>query len=423
MMEQQGTELIHVLISLSVLLFAAKLFAELFNKIRLPSVLGELLAGIIIGPFALGSIPIFDGKPLVILNETVRQIGELAGIVILFIAGLEITPREFLRGGAASFTIGALGVIVPFFLGYYVFTIFGLEGLQSILIATALTATSVAITVRVLTELGKMQTKEAKIILGAAIVDDILAIAVLSVVLTMVQTGNMDPNIFDIIFLILKILGIFAALLIGTIIIIPRIVNSERLWKARGSVEGIVTASFFGASAIAAAVGLSPIVGAFSVGMAVASTKIIKRVEDYVDKLEIIFAPLFFAIIGAQVNLTGINLDVLFLSAIIIVVAIFSKLAGCGLPALVFLRNRSKAMKVGIGMISRGEVGLIVAGIGVTSGVLSSNIYTTVIIMVAITTLITPVWLKKAYSKESPVANDDSQKAHHDLICIYKNKS
>ena len=411
MMEQQGTELIHVLISLSVLLFAAKLFAELFNKIRLPSVLGELLAGIIIGPFALGSIPIFDGKPLVILNETVRQIGELAGIVILFIAGLEITPREFLRGGAASFTIGALGVIVPFFLGYYVFTIFGLEGLQSILIATALTATSVAITVRVLTELGKIQTKEAKIILGAAIVDDILAIAVLSVVLTMVQTGNMDPNIFDIMFLILKILGIFAALLIGTIIIIPRIVNSERLWKARGSVEGIVTASFFGASAIAAAVGLSPIVGAFSVGMAVASTKIIKRVEDYVDKLEIIFAPLFFAIIGAQVNLTGINLDVLFLSAIIIVVAIFSKLAGCGLPALVFLRNRSKAMKVGIGMISRGEVGLIVAGIGVTSGVLSSNIYTTVIIMVAITTLITPVWLKKAYSKESPVAKDDSQKA------------
>ena len=411
MMEQQETELIHVLISLSVLLFAAKLFAELFNKIRLPGVLGELLAGIIIGPFALGSIPIFDGKPLVILNETVRQIGELAGIVILFIAGLEITPREFLRGGAASFTIGALGVIVPFFLGYYVFTIFGLEGLQSILIATALTATSVAITVRVLTELGKMQTKEAKIILGAAIVDDILAIAVLSVVLTMVQTGNMDPNIFDIMFLILKILGIFVALLIGTIIIIPRIVNSERLWKARGSVEGIVTASFFGASAIAAAVGLSPIVGAFSVGMAVASTKIIKRVEDYVDKLEIIFAPLFFAIIGAQVNLTGINLDVLFLSAIIIVVAIFSKLAGCGLPALVFLRNRSKAMKVGIGMISRGEVGLIVAGIGVTSGVLSSNIYTTVIIMVAITTLITPVWLKKAYSKESPVAKDDSQKA------------
>lgn len=399
-----------MLISLAVLLFAAKIFAEIFNKLRLPVVLGELTAGIIMGPFAFGSIPIFDGKPLVILNETVLQIGEIAGIVILFIAGLEITPREFLRGGAASFTIGACGVIVPFFLGYYIFTIYGLQGLQAILVATALTATSVAITVSVLTELGKMQTKEAKIILGAAIVDDILAIAVLSVVVTMVQTGNMAPNIIDILFLILKILGIFAALLIGAIIIIPRLLHAERLWKARGSIEGIVTASFFGTSAIAAAVGLSPIVGAFSVGMAVASTKIIKRVEEYVDKLEIIFAPLFFAIIGAQVNLTGVNLDVLYLSGIIIIVAIVSKLAGCGLPALLFLRNKSKAMKVGIGMISRGEVGLIVAGIGVTTGVLSSNIYTTVIIMIAITTLVTPVWLKRAYSKEPPDINDNSQK-------------
>lgn len=400
-------ELIHVLISVSVLLFAAKIFAELFNKLKLPTVLGELVAGIIIGPFALGALPIFDGKPLVILNETIRQIGEISGIVILFIAGLEITPREFLRGGAASFTVGACGVIVPFFLGYYVFTAYGLGALQSVLIATALTATSVAISVRVLSDLGKMQTKEAKLILGAAIVDDILAIAVLSVVTTMVQTGNMTPNVSDIIFLILKILGIFAALVIAAVIIIPRMLHAERLWKARGSIEGIVTASFFGAAAIAAAVGLSPIVGAFAVGMAVASTRIIKQVEEYVDKLEIIFAPLFFAIIGAQVNLTGFNMEVLFLSAIVIGIAVFSKLAGCGLPAFIFLRNKSKAMKVGIGMISRGEVGLIVAGIGVTTGALSSNIYTTVIIMVAVTTLITPVWLKKAYGREQTFAGED----------------
>ncbi|HEY9491190.1 MAG TPA: cation:proton antiporter [Nitrososphaeraceae archaeon] len=406
MVVEQGA-IVHVLISLAVLLFAAKIFAEIFNKLKLPAVLGELIAGIIVGPFALGSFAIFDGKPLVVLNETVLQIGAIAGLVILFIAGLHITPREFLKGGAASFTIGACGVIVPFFLGYYVFTLFGLEGLQSILIATALTATSIAISVTVLTELGRIQTKEAKLILGAAIVDDILAIAVLSVVVTMVQTGNLSPNVIDIMFLILKILGIFAALLIGAILIIPRIVNTERLWKAKGSIEGIVTASFFGASAIAAAVGLSPIVGAFSVGMAVSSTKIIKRVEEYVDKLEIIFAPLFFAIIGAQVNLTGINLEVLLLSAVVIAVAIFSKLVGCGLPAAVFLRDKSKAMKIGIGMISRGEVGLIVAGIGVTSGVLSANIYTTIIIMVAVTTLITPVWLKKAYSKEKPFAVDN----------------
>ena len=390
---------IHVLISLAILLFSAKIFAEIFHKFKLPIVLGELLAGIIVSPFALGAIPLFDGKPLVILNETVLQIGEISGIVILFIAGLQITPREFLKGGAASFTVGACGVIFPFFVGYYVFTLFGIGGLQSVLVATALTATSIAISIRVLTELGKMQTKEAKLILGAAIVDDILAIAVLSVVTTMVQTGNMTPNFIDITFLILKILGIFVALLVGAILIVPKMLNAERL-KSRGSIEGIVTASFFGASGIAAIVGLSPIVGAFAVGMAVASTKIIGRVEEYVEKLEIIFAPLFFAIIGAQVNLTGVNLYVLFLTSIVVAVAIVTKLVGCGLPAMIFLKDRSKAMRVGVGMISRGEVGLIVAGIGVTSGALSPNIYTTVIIMVAVTTMITPIWLKKAYNKE-----------------------
>ena len=209
MVVEQGEALIHVLISLAILLFAAKIFAELFNKLRLPAVLGELVAGIIVGPFALGALPLFDGKPIVVLSETVREIGELSGVVILFIAGLQITPKEFLKGGAASFTIGACGVVVPFFVGYYVFTLFGLAALQSVLIATALTATSIAISVRVLTELGKMQTMEARLILGAAIVDDILAIAVLSVVTTMVQTGDMTPNILDITFLILKILGIF----------------------------------------------------------------------------------------------------------------------------------------------------------------------------------------------------------------------
>src|SRR5919108_1182272 len=157
---------LHIIISLAVLLFAAKLFAELFHRIKMPVVLGELLAGIIVGPFALGGLPIFNGEPLVILDETVKHIGEIAAIVILFIAGLEITPREFLKGGVASFTVGSLGVVIPFFVGYYVFTLFGLEALEAMLIATALTATSIAITVQVLTELGKMQTKEARLILG-----------------------------------------------------------------------------------------------------------------------------------------------------------------------------------------------------------------------------------------------------------------
>jgi len=392
---------IHIVISLSILLFTAKIFAEIVQRIKQPVVLGELLAGIIVGPYALGGLPLFDGQPLVILDETVKHIGELAAIIILFIAGLEITPREFLRGGAASFTVGALGVIVPFFVGFIVLSLYGLGTYEILLIATALTATSIAISIQVLTELGKMQSKEARLILGAAIVDDILAIAILSVVVTMVQSGDSIPPIMDIAFLILKILGLFAVLLIGAVIIIPRILHREKLWKSKGSIEGITTAIFFGIAGIAAYVGLSPIVGAFAAGMAVASTKLIKQVEEYAHKLQFIFAPLFFAIIGAQVDLRGINLEVLLIAGIIIAIAVLSKLVGCGLPSMLFLKDKSKSMRVGIGMVSRGEVGLIVAGVGVTSGVLSTDVYTSIILMVAVTTIITPIWLKRSYKEKS----------------------
>jgi Kef-type K+ transport system membrane component KefB len=130
------------------------------------------------------------------------------------------------------------------------------------------------------------------------------------------------------------------------------------------------------------------------------STKIIKRVEEYVDKLEIIFAPLFFAIIGAQVDLRGVNVNVLILSAVIVAVAIGTKLVGCAIPSLIFLKDKTKSMRVGIGMISRGEVGLIVAGVGVTSGALSKDIFTAIIIMIAVTTVVSPIWLRKSYTHE-----------------------
>ena len=388
---------IHIIISLSILLFSAKILAEIFQRIKQPVVLGELLAGIIVGPYALGGLPLFGGEPLMVLDETIKYIGELAAIIILFIAGLEITPREFLRGGMASFTVGALGVIVPFSVGFVVLSIYGFDSFETLLIATALTATSIAISIQVLTELGKMQSKEARLILGAAIVDDILAIAVLSVVVTMVQSGDTAPQIMDIVFIILKILGLFAVLLIGAIFLVPRILHREKLWRSKGSIEGITTAIFFGIAGVAAYVGLSPIVGAFAAGMAVASTKLVKQVEEYAHKLQFIFAPLFFAIIGAQVDLRGVNLDVLVISGIIIAIAISTKLVGCGLPSLIFLKDKTSSMRVGIGMISRGEVGLIVAGVGVTSGVLSTDIYTSIIIMVATTTIITPIWLKKSF--------------------------
>ena len=239
-------------------------------------------------------------------------------------------------------------------------------------------------------------------IIGAAVVDDILAIAVLSVVSSIAADGGGVDNIdiIDVSFTILKVLGFFGIMLVAAIFVIPKVVT-PRLWKAKGSVEAIATASFFGAAAIAGSIGLSPIVGAFAVGMALSTTKVFEKVEHFIGKIGLIFAPLFFAIIGAQVDFRTVNLEILGLSGILIAVAIVTKYFGCGLPAWLFLKDRAKGMRVGVGMISRGEVGLIVAGVGVSSGILTGDVYSTIVIMVAITTIITPVWLKMEYRKEA----------------------
>ena len=403
-------QFIETIIGVGILLFAAKLMAELFLRLKLPIVLGELLAGMIVGPFALGDIFYVDGKQLLQINDEIIILGEIGAIVILFIAGLEMTPKEFLRGGKASFTVGALGVVVPFFAGLAVFQMFGFDALQSMLIATALTATSIAISIQVLSEFGKIKTPEARLIIGAAVVDDILAIAILSVVSSIaVSDGGVDNIVItDVVITILEVLAFFAIMLIVAVIVIPKIIT-PRLWKAKGSIEGIATASFFGAAALAGSIGLSPIVGAFAVGMALSTTKVFEKIENYAGKIGLIFAPLFFSIIGAQVDLRAVDLNIIMLSAVVIVIAVVTKLFGCGLPAIFFLKDRKQGMRVGIGMISRGEVGLIVAGVGITAGILSSEVYSTIVIMVAVTTIITPIWLKMEYRKEKKSGSDASQ--------------
>jgi len=403
---------IETIIGVGILLFAAKLMAELFLRLKLPIVLGELLAGMIVGPFALGGFFVIDGKQLLQINDEIKVLGEIGAIVILFMAGLEMTPKEFLKGGKASFIVGTLGVVIPFFAGLIVFQMFGFDALQSMLIATALTATSIAISIQVLSEFGKIKTPEARLIIGAAIIDDILAIAVLSVVSSIaVSDGGVDNiDITEIIITILQVLGFFAIMLIVAVVIIPKVIT-PRLWKAKGSVEGIATASFFGAAALAGSIGLSPIVGAFAVGMALSTTKVFEKIENYIGKIGLIFAPLFFAIIGAQVDLRAVDLNIVMLSGVIIVVAVVTKLFGCGLPAMLFLKNKKQGMRVGIGMISRGEVGLIVAGVGISSGILTSDVYSTIVIMVVATTIITPLWLKMEYRKEQKSGNGTSEKS------------
>ena len=404
---------IEIIIAVGILLAAAKLMGELFSRIKLPVVLGELLAGMIIGPFALGAFLLHPdtGESILQIGPEIRTLGEIGAIVILFMAGLEMTPKEFLRGGKASFTVGTLGVVVPFFAGLLVFQAFGYDALQAMMIATALTATSIAISIQVLKEFNKIKTPEARLIIAAAVVDDILAIAVLSVVTSFGGAEALDNvDLLDVTFTILKVLGFFGAIMIAAVFLIPKIIT-PRIWKASGSVEGIATASFFGAAAIAGTLGLSPIVGAFAVGMALSATKVFEKIENFISRIGLIFAPLFFAIIGAQVDFRTVNLDILLLSGVVIAIAVATKLLGCGLPSILFLKNKAAGMRVGIGMISRGEVGLIVAGVGLSSGVLTGDVYTTIVLMVAVTTIITPIWLKMDYRREvTAKPTDEGQK-------------
>lgn len=384
----------HIIISLAVILFAAKLFAELFHRLKLPTVAGELLAGVMVGPYALGGVARYDGLPLVNLDPSVIVVGEISAVVILFIVGLEMTPAEFLKTGVAAIVVGTTGVAIPFLAGYYVFLAYGVQALQSMLIATALAATSITVSAQALSQLGRMQSPEAKLVLGAAVVDDVLAIAVLSVVTSVGALGGAPLSAGDALGLVARPLVAFVLILGASVVLVPRVLHLQGLWKSKGSVEAVATALFFGGAGVAGLAGLSPIIGAFAVGTSVATSHVIKDVGEYVDKLSMVFAPLFFGIIGAQVDLRGFTLETLVISAVITGAALLTKAVGCGVPAILFMRGKGSPLTVGFGMMAHMEVALVVAGIGLESGVLDQNLFTAIVAMVVVTSIVTPAVLK-----------------------------
>lgn len=392
---------IETIISISVLLLAAKLLSEAFYRLKLPPIVGQILAGALFGPFAIGGLIQLGGRPLVSSNEIMEQLGQLSAIIILFVAGMKVTPREFFAKGVAEFSVGTLGVIIPLVLGVLIFSSYGFGTLESLIIATSLTATSIAVSFEAFRELRKEETEESKLVLGAAIVDDVLTIAILSVVIAMIPGNGTLPTTMDIALTVLKVFGIFGVLLLGATFLVPRLLNRKSLWKSPGGVEGIITATFLGSAAAAAVAGLSPIVGSFVVGMAVAGTNVKKRIERYANHLEIIFLPLFFVLVGANMDLRGINPELLYLIAIMIPVAIISKLASTGLPSLLFLKDRMAAARTGVAMVTRSEVALVVAGAGLSGGILGSNTYTAIVVMVAFTALVVPMWLKLMYRRRA----------------------
>jgi Kef-type K+ transport system membrane component KefB len=395
---------LRAIVTICILVFSAKLLGELFTKIKIPSVLGELVAGIILGPFALGSLITINGTPIIEINEIVRAFGEIGGILILFVAGLEMTFTDFRRVGKSGFTIGTLGVVVPFAMGYGFSALMGLDTAASLVIAAALVATSISITSLVLQELHKCRTIESKTMVSAAVVDDVLGLAILGVIVSFISSPLTAIDPVKVAGIIILSLALWVLLVVSLSFILPRLINFTAKGRSEETVEAAATASCFGAAAIAAAIGLSPIVGAFAAGMAVASSKSIEKIREYTKKISTIFSPVFFALAGAAFNIQSfITADWSFyvLFIVLVIVAIASKLIGCGLPAFFFLKDKDKAYKVGVGMISRGEVGLIIAGVAITAGVISQSVYAAIIGMIIITTIITPIMLKRSYDKSS----------------------
>jgi Kef-type K+ transport system membrane component KefB len=392
---------LRAIVTICILVFSAKVLGEIFSWRKIPSVLGELSAGIILGPFALGSIIAVNGTPIIQINEIVLAFGEIGGILILFVAGLEMTFRDFRKVGTAGFVIGTVGVIIPFIMGYGLSLALGLGTITGLVVGATLVATSISITALVLQELNRSRNIESKMMISAGVIDDVLGLAILGVIVSFISTSTPITAI-NVVVVILTSLVLWLALTVFAAFILPKIID----FFSKGSeatTEAAATAACFGASALAAVLGLSPIVGAFAAGMAVASSHTIEKIRDYTKKISVIFSPVFFGLAGAQLDLRSfITSDwffYLFFIALVLV-AVISKLIGCGLPAVFFLKDRSKGLKVGYGMISRGEVGLIVAGVAISAGAITRSIYAAILGMIMVTTILAPLLLRRAYEKD-----------------------
>ncbi|NIM45697.1 MAG: hypothetical protein GTO54_08765 [Nitrososphaeria archaeon] len=390
--------IIRAIISISVLIVMAKLLGSVFESLKMPTVLGELFAGMVFGPYALGGVIEISGVPLVEFNEIIYAFAEIGAIIVLFVAGLEMTFAQFKAAGFPSLVIGTAGVAIPFAMGYWLYMALGFSLQSAIIVGAALTATSIAISVRTLEEIGKLSSREGTVLVNSAVIDDVLSLSVLALVISVVEAGVV-PSFAEMIFKVVWALILWLLLILIGVYAIPRFVDQASLMKVEGSMEVVAIASCFGMAALAAGLGLSPLVGAFAAGMAMASSRIIVKIRLFIRHIMLVFSPIFFGVMGASVNPAAFSSETAVIMALLVAVALFSKVAGCGLPAALILKDKVKGLRVGIGMASRGEVGLIVGGAGLTAGVIAQNLYVQIVGMVIFTTIITPIVLERSFTR------------------------
>lgn len=360
------------------LILAAQVLAFLFKRLKQPVVIGEVLAGILVGPALLG---------LVHEGEVLEFLAELGAIFLLFMVGLETRLKDILAVGKEAFLVAVLGVAFPFVGGYWYGLQIGFETLPALFLGTALVATSVGITARVLQELGVLSRPYARIILGAAVIDDVLSLIVLAVVNGVAKTGSVEVG--EVLTLIL-LSAVFVGLAVGFSPLFARL-PLEKL--PLGSPLGFAFALGMGMAALAASIGLAPIVGAFLGGMLLAEVREKYRLEEPIFAIEGFLAPLFFAMVGVRLELSAlVQPATLVAGSVILVIALLGKLLGGFLGALT--QGFRQAVVVGVGMAPRGEVGLIVAALGLAARAVNEEEYAIVLFMVVFTTLLAPLALR-----------------------------
>ena len=393
---------------LSIILLSAKLAGYLSVRLGQPSVLGELLVGILLGPSVIDLLhfPFIDPA----LAHTIAELGELGVLLLMFIAGLELHLDELTRNTRVAGYGGFLGVLVPTVLGWSAGRLFGLDNVVSIFLGLTLGATSVSISAQTLMELKVLRSRVGLSLLGAAVFDDILVILSLSIFLA-ISTGT--GSVGGVLWILVKMIAFLALSVAFGWWVLPWVMRRiERLPISQGVLTlALVVMLAYGLAAELLG-GMAAITGAFIAGLMMARSGERERVEHGVHALAYgLFVPIFFINIGLSVNARSLQIDMIVFALVITLVAIIGKWLGAGIGARLGGLSLRESIQLGAGMISRGEVGLIVAGVGMNEGLVNSNEFSAIVVMVLVTTLVTPPILRSLFSQKKKESQMESPEA------------
>ncbi len=394
-------EFLSFLLALAIIIAAAKTGGYISVRLNQPSVLGELLVGILLGPTVLNIMQfetLNGGGHGELVTETIHFLSELGVILLMFVAGLELHIGELMKSGRVSALSGSLGVFVPLGMGWGTAILFGAEMNEALFIGLALAATSVSISAQTLLELGVLRTRVGLAMLGAAVFDDILVLLLLSTIFIVVSGSG---GVTTIIFTMGKmVLFLIAAAGVGKFVFPRALQLADRLLNRFGLLSIALVFMLLFAWGSEALGGLAAITGAFMAGLFMSQLPSKARIEEGVLALAYgFFVPIFFINIGLGVNLMEISGNGWWFALALTVIAVISKILGSGLGAKLSHFNNLESLQLGIGMVSRGEVGLIVASFALANGMISDNLFSIVVFMVIIATLLTPPMLRASFSK------------------------